>query len=79
MVYMDDILIHTPRDSVLHWRVVMDVLQILQLHDLFLKPQKCQFEVDTIEYLGVIITANTIAMDPVKVEGVRNWAKPMTL
>ena len=54
-VYMDDILIHTPKDYTLHQRVINDVLQLLQLHNLFLKPQKCQFKVDTIEYLGVTL------------------------
>ena len=41
MIYMDDILIHTPNDVSLHQHVVNDVLQILADNNLYLKPQKC--------------------------------------
>jgi hypothetical protein len=78
-IYMDDILIHTPNDVRLHQRVVNDVLQILADNDLYLKPQKCQFEVTEVEYLGVIISEDRIAMDPIKVNGIKNWKRPTTL
>ena len=71
-IYMDDILIHTPNDVRLHRRVVNNVLQILANNDLYLKPQKCQFKVTEVEYLGVIISEDYIAMDPIKVNGVKN-------
>jgi Reverse transcriptase (RNA-dependent DNA polymerase) len=72
-IYMDNILIHTPNDPALHRRVVNDVLRILAVNDLYLKPQKCQFEQPEVEYLGVIISEDSIAMDPIKVQGVKNW------
>ena len=78
-IYMDDILIHTPNDPVLHRRVVNNVLRILAVNDLYLKPQKCQFEQTEVEYLGVIISEDSIAMDPIKVQGVKNWKRPTTL
>ena len=71
-IYMDNILIHTPNDPALHPHVVNDVLRILAANALYLKPQKCQFEVTEVEYLGVIIREDSIAMDPVKVQGVKN-------
>ena len=79
MIYMDDILIHTLNDPALHRRVVNDVLRILVINDLYLKPQKCQFEQAEVEYLGVIISEDSIAMDPIKVQGVKNWKRPSTL
>ena len=78
-IYMDDILIHTPNDVALHRRVINNVLWILAKHDLYLKPQKCQFEVTEVEYLGIVISEDRIAMDPVKVNGVKNWKRPTTL
>ena len=78
-IYMDDILIHTPNDVQLHRRVVNDVLQILPDNDLYLKPQKCQFEATEVKYLGVVISDDRIAMDPIKVNGVKNWKRPTTL
>ena len=78
-IYMDDILIHTPNDPALHCRVVNDVLRILTVNDLYLKPQKCQFKQTEVEYLGIIIREDSIAMDPIKVQGVKNWKRPSTL
>ena len=78
-IYMDDILIHTLNDVALHWRVVNNVLRILAKHNLYLKPQKCQFKVTEVEYLGIIISEDHIAMDPIKVNGIKNWKWPTTL
>ena len=78
-IYMDDILIHTPNDPTLHHRVVNNVLCILATNDLYLKPQRCQFEQTKVKYLGVIIQEDSIAMDLIKVQGVKNWKRPSTL
>ena len=78
-IYMNDILIYTLNDPILYHHVVTDVLCILTDNDLYLKPQKCQFKVTKVEYLGVIIHEDSIAMDPVKVQGVKNWKQPTTL
>ena len=78
-IYMDDILIHTPNNPALHQRVVNDVLRILAVNNLYLKPQKCQFEQTEVKYLGVIIWEDSIAMDLIKVQGVKNWKRPSTL
>ena len=78
-VYMDDILIHTPRDYELHRRIVNQVLQIMNDNDLPAKPKKCKFEVDEVSYLGFVVCDGFVGMDPVKVEGVKNWKMPKTL
>ncbi len=36
-------------------------------HKLYLKAEKCEFEREQIEYLGLIISHNKVAMDPVEV------------
>ena len=72
IIYMDNILIHTPDDLALHRQVINDVLHILIENDLYLKPQKCVFEVQEVKYLGVIIREDSIAMDPIKVQGICN-------
>jgi hypothetical protein len=51
-------------------------LRILQENELFLKPEKCEFEQREVKYLGVIVGNGKIRMDPIKVEGVRQWATP---
>jgi len=52
---------------------VHQVLTKLEEHDLYLKPEKCVFEVPEVEYLGLIIGHGRIRMDPVKVAGVEGW------
>jgi hypothetical protein len=44
--------------------------------DMYLKPNKCYFEVHKIEFLGMILENGTVTMDPVKVAGVAEWKEP---
>ena len=75
VIYMDDILIFSD-DIDTHRQRTLRVLQRLQENDLFLKPEKCTFEAKEVEYLGMIVRENQIAMDPVKVKGVLEWPEP---
>ena len=43
---------------------------------LSLKLEKCEFERSLVEYLGVVISHNSVNMDPVKVAGVSEWTTP---
>ena len=46
---------------------------------MYLKPKKCKFAKEKIEYLGMIISHNLIAMDPVKLKGIKDWPTLMTV
>jgi len=45
-------------------------------HKLFLRPEKCKFHRQQIEYLGLVISENKVEMDPVKVVKVHDWPTP---
>ena len=75
VVYLDDILIFTDTLEE-HRSVTQRVLELMEKHKLYLKPEKCEFEKTTVEYLGVIISHNSVAMDPVKIAGVQEWPEP---
>ena len=75
VVYLDDILIFTETIDE-HRRVTRQVLELLEKNKLYLRPDKCEFERTTVEYLGVIISHNSVAMDPVKIAGVADWPVP---
>jgi len=75
VVYLDNILIFT-RTEEEHKRAVQRVLEVLAEHKLFLCPEKCEFHWKEIEYLGLVISENKVAMDPVKVAGVHDWPTP---
>jgi len=57
--------------------VLEDHPPLLEKHKLYLRSDKCEFEKTTIEYLGVIISHNSVAMDPVKIAGITEWPTPM--
>jgi Reverse transcriptase (RNA-dependent DNA polymerase) len=65
-VYMDDILIATIKDYDLHRRLVHEVLNLLEKESFFLKPAKCKFKQQSINYLGIVVTKGTVRIDPTK-------------
>src|SRR3979490_2488446 len=75
VVFIDDILIFTESLEV-HWKTVRQVLEILCSNNLYLKPKKCVFDQLEVDYLGLILSAGKVAMDPVKVAGVHDWPIP---
>ena len=52
-------------------------MEILQKYSLSLKPEKCEFEKTSVEYLGVVISHDSVKMDPAKVAGVSEWPTPL--
>ena len=78
-IYMDDILVHTTDDITAHREKVHKILQKLRQHDLYLKPEKCQFEQKKVEFLGVILEKETVQMDPTKTKGIADWKTPQNL
>jgi hypothetical protein len=78
-VYMDDILIASSKGLEGHQDAVDDVLDLLAEHDLFLKPEKCKWETDSIDYLGLILEKGVTRMDPTKVSGIRDWPTPTSV
>ena len=48
-------------------------------NDLFVKPEKCVFWQNKVEYLGMIIEEDKIGMDPVKLRGITDWPLPKTV
>ena len=78
VIYMDDILIFLSNPEV-HKEHTRRVIQRLGDNDLYLKPEKCYFDVPEVEFLGLILKPGQLAMDPVKVEGVTHWPVPQNV
>jgi len=72
VVYLDNILIFTKTEEE-YERVVQRVLEILAEHKLFLYLEKYEFHQRQIEYLGLVISENKVAMNLVKVARVHEW------
>ena len=54
------------------------VLQRLLENQLFVKAEKCEFHASEVTFLGFIIRAGRILMDPTKVKAVADWPIPTT-
>jgi hypothetical protein len=78
LVYLDDILIYsrTPEEHCLHLR---QVLEVLREHRLYANLRKCSFAKPEQSYLGHVITAEGIKVDPRKTTAVTNWPRPTSL
>jgi hypothetical protein len=73
--YLDDILIYSKTRSE-HIRHVQLVLGRLRKAGLYAKIEKCEFLVSETKFLGIIIGADGIKMDPEKVKTVTKWQTP---
>lgn len=78
IVYLDDILIFSNSDAE-HQQHVREVLRRLREHQLFAKPEKCEFHTKRVEFLGFVVTPEGVEMDPAKVAAVVNWPTPTNL
>ena len=73
--YIDDILIFS--DSLEEHQVhVKKVLQRLLDAGLQIDIKKCEFHVQSVKFLGMIVTTSGIKMDPSKLEVIQNWQTP---
>ncbi|XP_024156291.1 uncharacterized protein LOC112164308 [Rosa chinensis] len=78
LVFFDDILVYsqTLEDHLKHLELVFERLQ---QHSLKVKESKCSFGVPKVEYLGHVISAAGVAVDPTKIECIQQWPQPKTL
>ncbi|HEX3418956.1 MAG TPA: RNase H-like domain-containing protein, partial [Stellaceae bacterium] len=75
VIYMDDILLYANTREELR-EMTKRVLQRLKERDLFLKLEKCKFEQEEIDFLGMVISHNNVKMDPIKLAGIKDWPAP---
>jgi hypothetical protein len=75
LVYLDDILVYS-RTADEHVEHVRQVLQVLREHKLYAKPSKCHFNKRELKYLGHIVGADGIKVDPAKIAVVENYPAP---
>jgi hypothetical protein len=78
-IYMDDALIATEDGQADHERKVNHFLAKLAENNHYLKPEKCKFYQQEVEYLGVVIGGGKVKMDPAKVKGIAAWPTPTTV
>ncbi|XP_034218951.1 uncharacterized protein LOC117630321 [Prunus dulcis] len=78
IVFIDDILVYsqTLEGHKKHLRLVLRTLRRKQLYAKF---SKCQFWLDRVVFLGHLISAEGIYVDPQKVKAIVNWVQPTSV
>ncbi|GJW07527.1 putative reverse transcriptase domain-containing protein [Tanacetum coccineum] len=56
-----------------HLKIILDLLKKERLYAKF---SKCDFWLDSVQFLGHVIDHNGVHVDPAKVEAIKNWAAP---
>lgn len=78
VVYIDDILIFSKTQEEHDQHVAM-VLDRLRNAGLCANAAKCEFDKSEVEYLGFILSADGIKMNPKKLDTIASWPEPTTV
>ena len=78
VVFVDDILIYSEieEDHEDHLRVILQTLRDHQLYVIF---SKCEFWLTEVRFLGHVVSASGVSVDPKKVEAVMSWERPKSI
>ena len=78
VVFVDDILIYSQSEWEHEYHVRI-VLQLLRDHQLYAKFSKCEFWLTEVRFLGHMVSASSMLVDPEKVEAVMIWERPKSV
>ncbi|GJU30579.1 putative reverse transcriptase domain-containing protein [Tanacetum coccineum] len=77
IVFIDDILVYS-KDKEEHGKHLKIVLELLKKERLYAKFSKCDFWLDSIQFLGHVIDRSGVHVDPAKIEAIKSWVAPTT-
>ncbi|GJP60702.1 hypothetical protein CLOP_g17914 [Closterium sp. NIES-67] len=75
VVYLDDILIYS-RHMKQHVEHLRRVFEILRRERFYVKLSKSEFALEKVQFLGHMVSAQGVHVDPKKIEAVRTWKTP---
>nr|AAT77831.1 putative pol polyprotein [Oryza sativa Japonica Group] len=78
VVFIDDILVYSQSEDD-HQHHLRLVLGKLREHQLYAKLSKCEFWLSEVKFLGHVISAKGVAVDPEIVTAVTDWKQPKTV
>ncbi|GJS85978.1 putative reverse transcriptase domain-containing protein [Tanacetum coccineum] len=61
-----------------HGEHLKTILNLLRSEKLYVKFSKCDFWLDSVQFLGHVIDNSRVHVDPAKIEAIKNWAAPTT-
>nr|GEX83628.1 reverse transcriptase domain-containing protein [Tanacetum cinerariifolium] len=77
IVFIDDILIYS-KDKEEHEEHLKTILELLKREQLYAKFSKCDFWLESVQFLGHVINSEGVHVDHAKITAIKNWATPTT-
>ncbi|GKA94696.1 putative reverse transcriptase domain-containing protein [Tanacetum coccineum] len=77
IVFIDDILVYS-KDEEEHGKHLKIILELLKKERLYAKFSKCNFWLDSVQFLGHVIDRSGVHVDPAKIEAIKSWDAPTT-
>nr|GEZ07594.1 putative reverse transcriptase domain-containing protein [Tanacetum cinerariifolium] len=77
IVFIDDILIYS-KDKEEHEKHLKTILKLLKREQLYVKFSKCDFWLESVQFLGHVIDSEGVHVDPAKITAIKNWATSTT-
>ncbi|GJW40561.1 putative reverse transcriptase domain-containing protein [Tanacetum coccineum] len=78
LVFIDDILVYS-KDQEEHGKHLKIILELLKKERLYAKFPKCDFWLDSVQFLGHVIDRSGVHVEPAKIEAIKSWVAPTTL
>ncbi|GJU42540.1 putative reverse transcriptase domain-containing protein [Tanacetum coccineum] len=75
IVFIDDILVYS-KDKEEHGKHLKIFLELLKKERLYAKFSKCDFWLDSVQFLGHVIDRSGVHVDPTKIKAIKSWAAP---
>nr|GEZ08465.1 putative reverse transcriptase domain-containing protein [Tanacetum cinerariifolium] len=77
IIFIDDILIYS-KEKEEHEKHLKTILELLKREQLYAKFSKCDFWLESVQFLRHVIDSEGVHVDPAKIAAIKNWATPTT-
>nr|GFA05290.1 putative reverse transcriptase domain-containing protein [Tanacetum cinerariifolium] len=67
-----------PESNKEHEEHLKTILELLKREQLYVKFSKCDFWLESIQFIGHVIDSEGVHVDPAKIAAIKNWATPTT-
>lgn len=78
VVYLDDILVYSKSEEE-HLGHLRQLFEALRFQKLYGKKEKCSFLVESVMFLGYVVSKDGVSVDQSKIEAIKSWPSPTNI